>query len=112
MEFCIISCWKCNFSIGIVESIFPYSKAYSSFYAPSLFAIICRGVIMNNRESEDFSKIVKEFLGNPDEVDLDEETVSQMTDHELLSCKFAEWDPYEEEIIIAEMNKRGFGSKD
>lgn len=60
---------------------------------------------MSKLSKQEISKLVKEFSERHgiEETDIDEETVKFMTDHELLSCKFAEWNPYEEEIIIAEM---------
>lgn len=37
--------------------------------------------------------------------------VSKMSDHELKMMRFIELDPDEEEIVIAEMIKRGFGEE-
>lgn len=66
------------------------------------------------KELEVSSAIAKwhEENGIAEEIDLDEETVMKMTDHELLSLRMTELNPYEEEIVITEMNKRGYGPQE
>lgn len=50
--------------------------------------------------------------GLSSEPDLDEETLFKMSDHELLNLRMTGLNSYEEDLVILEMERRGFGESE
>lgn len=60
---------------------------------------------------EEFRKNWNES-GLSNEPDLDEETLFKMSDHELLNLRMTGLNSYEEDLVILEMERRGFGESE